>query len=44
VLGGVTYAFVAVFNWVFLICAETRHRHIAQTQQAAAAGNRSRTP
>jgi hypothetical protein len=43
VLGGVSYAFVAVFNWVFLMCAEARQRHIAQMQQADAAINRLRT-
>jgi hypothetical protein len=42
-LGGVSYGFVAVFAWVFLMCAEARHRHIAQIQQAAASGNRART-
>jgi drug/metabolite transporter (DMT)-like permease len=43
VLGGVSYAFVAVFSWVILMCAEVRQRHIAQTHQAAASGNRART-
>ena len=32
-LGGVTYGFVAVFHWVFLLCAEARHRHVAQAEQ-----------
>ena len=35
-LGAVSYGFVAVFSWVFLMCAEARHRHIAQAQHAAA--------
>ena len=30
-------------SWVFLLCAEARHRHIAQTQQASASGSRART-
>ena len=42
VLGGVSYGFVAVFSWVFLMCAEARHRHIAHAQQAASSGNRTR--
>ena len=29
-LGAVSYGFVAVSHWVFLLCAEVRHRHIAQ--------------
>jgi hypothetical protein len=43
VLGGVSYAFVAVFSWVILMCAEARQRHIAQMHQAAVSGDRSRT-
>ena len=34
-LGGVTYGFVAVFHWVFLLCAEARHRHVARAAQVA---------
>jgi hypothetical protein len=30
-LGAISYGLVAVFQWVFLLCAETRHRHVAQT-------------
>jgi hypothetical protein len=33
-LGGVSYGFVAVFHWVFLLCAEARQRHLAQSVQA----------
>jgi hypothetical protein len=29
-LGGVTYGFVAVFDWVFLLCVEARQRHVAR--------------
>jgi hypothetical protein len=42
-LGAVSYGLVAVFHWVFLLCVEARHRHIAQTQRAASPANRSRT-
>ncbi len=43
-LGGVSYAFVAVFCWVILMCAGARQRHIAQTHHAsAAADGRART-
>ncbi|MBZ5645014.1 MAG: hypothetical protein LAO19_19815 [Acidobacteriia bacterium] len=42
VLGGMSYGFVAVFSWVFLMCAEARQRHIAQIHQMAASGSRTR--
>jgi hypothetical protein len=42
-LGAVSYGFVAVFTWVFLLCAEARHRHIIQTHQATSSGHRART-
>ena len=42
-LGAVSYGFVAVFHWVFLLCAEARHRHVAQTGHTAAPASRSRT-
>ena len=32
-MGGVSYGFVAVFHWVFLLCVEARHRHVAQSAQ-----------
>ena len=41
-LGAVSYGFVAVFHWVFLLCAETRHRHVAQTTRAAVSAARHR--
>ena len=41
-LGVVTYGLVAVFHWVFLICAEARHRHIVQTQRLTAPHSRHR--
>jgi hypothetical protein len=34
-LGAVSYGLVAVFQWVFLLCVETRQRHVAQTRRAA---------
>jgi hypothetical protein len=34
-LGTVSYGFVAVLHWVFLLCAEARHRHLAQAEQGA---------
>jgi len=43
VLGAFSYGLVAVFHWVFLICVEARHRHIAQTGQAPSPAGRSRT-
>jgi hypothetical protein len=42
-LGVVSYGFVAVFQWVFLMCAEARSRHIAQSHQIAASAGRRRT-
>jgi hypothetical protein len=42
-LGAVSYGFVAVFTWVFLLCAEARHRHMIQIHQTTASGHRVRT-
>jgi hypothetical protein len=42
-LGAVSYGLIAVFHWVFLMCAETRHRHVTQTGNAASQSHRSRT-
>jgi hypothetical protein len=42
-LGGVSYGLIAVFVWVFLMCAEARHRHIAQSHHAAGPANHLRT-
>jgi hypothetical protein len=39
-LGGVTYGFVAVFDWVFLLCVEARQRHVAQAEQGTVAASR----
>ncbi|MGD0906484.1 MAG: hypothetical protein ABSA96_02805 [Candidatus Acidiferrales bacterium] len=35
IMGAVTYGFVSVFHWVFLMCAEARQRHIEQLERAA---------
>lgn len=43
VLGGVSYGFVAVLDWVFLICAGVRGQHLAQSRQTAASIDRRRT-
>ena len=39
-LGGITYGFVAVLHWVFLLCAEARHRHVAQAGQGGVSASR----
>jgi hypothetical protein len=42
-LGAVSYGLVAVFDWVFLLCAEVRQRHLAQAGQTGVSGGRSHT-
>ena len=42
-LGAVSYGFVAVLDWVFLICAGVRHQHMAQSREATAPAGRHRT-
>jgi len=42
-LGAVSYGFVAVLDWVFLMCAGVRHAHIVQSRQATASAGRHRT-
>jgi len=42
-LGAVSYGFVAVLDWVFLMCAWARHEHIVQSRQAAASAGRQRS-
>ena len=42
-LGGVSYGFVAVLDWVFLICAGVRHQHIAQSREITAAAGKHQT-
>jgi len=43
VLGAVSYGFVAVLDWVFLMCAGVRHEHIVQSRETAASAGRHRT-
>ncbi len=43
VLRAVSYGFVAVLDWVFLMCAEVRHEHMAQSRETAASAGRDRT-
>ncbi len=42
-LGAVSYGFVAVLEWVALICMEARNRHVADTQGSSASAGRART-
>jgi len=35
-LGAVSYGFVAVLDWVFLMCAGVRHQHIVQSRESPA--------
>ena len=39
-LGAFSYGFVSVFLWVFLLCAEARHRHTAQVPHPAVSPGR----
>jgi hypothetical protein len=39
-LGAITYGFVAVFHWVFLLCVEARHRHVAQSEHGGISASR----
>ncbi len=43
VLGAVSYGFVAVLDWVFLMCAGVRHEHIAQSRENPVPAGRHRT-
>ena len=43
VLGAVSYGFVAVLDWVFLMCAGVRHEHIVQSRETPVAASRHRT-
>lgn len=42
ILGAVSYGFVAVLDWVFLMCAGVRHQHLAQSRETAAVAGRQR--
>jgi len=41
-LGAVSYGFVAVLDWVFLMCAGARQQHIAQSREATPVTDRRR--
>jgi hypothetical protein len=41
-LGVVSYGFLAVLQWVFLLCVETRQRHVARGPQASVLSARHR--
>ncbi len=43
VLGAVSYGFVAVLDWVFLMCAGVRHEHIAQSRETMASAGKHHT-
>jgi hypothetical protein len=43
VLGAVSYGFVAVLDWVFLICAGVHHEHVVQSRMTASSAGRHRT-
>lgn len=40
VLGAVSYGFVAVLDWVFLMCAGVRHQHVVQSRETPASAGR----
>ena len=42
-LGAVSYGFVAVLDWVFLICAGVRHQHMAQSRETTSPASRHGT-
>lgn len=41
-LGVVSYGFLSVLDWVYLICAEARQQHLAQSRESAALADRHR--
>ena len=43
VLGAVSYGFVAVLDWVFLMCAGVRHQHVLQSRENPASSGRLHT-
>ena len=42
-LGAISYGFVAVLDWVFMICAGVRHEHIIQSRETTPSSGRHRT-
>jgi hypothetical protein len=43
VLGAVSYGFVAVLDWVFLMCAGVRHEHMAHSRETTSSAGRHST-
>ena len=43
VLGAVSYGFVAVLDWVLLMCAGVRHQHVAQSREITATAGKHQT-
>ena len=43
VMGVISYGLLAVFQWVFSICAECRQRHLSHSGHAPESAERSRT-
>jgi hypothetical protein len=43
VLGAVSYGFVAVLDWVLLMCVGVRHQHMAQSRDTAVPAGRHHT-
>jgi hypothetical protein len=43
ILGGVSYGLVAVFDWVFLMCAGVRHQHMLQSGEVTVPVHRDST-
>ena len=42
ILGAACIGFAAVFQWVFLMCAEARHRHLIESTQGTVSASRHR--
>jgi hypothetical protein len=42
-LGVISYGFVAVLDWVFLMCMVVRHQYVTQSRETTASAGRHRT-
>jgi len=42
-LGAISYGFVAVLDWVFLMCMGVRHQHVAQLREVSTSVDRHQT-
>ena len=42
-LGAVSYGFIAVLDWVFLMCAGVRHEHMVHSRETPASAGRHHT-